>query len=146
MTPSVRHLAPTKQAGRDLVMRGLMGDIVMLNLLRLREAADDCATPKPAPSASISGAEAFERYIQHTLPFLRGNGGELLFLGPGEPWLIGPKSACWDLAMLVRQRSVQSFLAFTQLRFYFAGIGHRTAAIVDSRRSPLSGQLRGFAT
>jgi hypothetical protein len=146
MTPSVRHLTPTQQAGRDFVMHGLTGEIVMLSLLRLREVADYCATPELAPSAPISGAEAFERYIQHTLPILRDSGGELLFLGRGGPWLIGPESECWDFAMLVRQRSVQSFLALAQHEAYLAGIGHRTAAIVDSRLLPLSGQLREIAT
>ena len=78
MRPSVRHLAPTQQAGRYWVLRGLMGEIVMLNLLRLR--------------------------------------------------------------------SVQSFQAFNQHESCFAGIGHRTVAIVDSRPSPLSGQRRRIAT
>jgi len=40
--------------------------------------------------------------------------------------------------MLVSQRSVQSFLAFAQHESYLAGIGHRTAAIEDSRLLPLS--------
>jgi hypothetical protein len=146
MTPAVCQLAPTQQAGRDVVMRGPMGEIVTLNLPRLREAANYGATPEPAPSASISGAEAFERYIQHMLPIFRDSGGELPLLGPGEPWLIGPASACLDLAARARQRSVQSFLAFTQRESYLAGIGRRTAAIVDAWLSPLSGQLWGIAT
>jgi hypothetical protein len=68
MTASVRHLAPTQHAGRDFVLRGPAGVVVMLNLLRLREMADYTATPELAPAAPISGAEAFDRHIQHTLP------------------------------------------------------------------------------
>lgn len=138
MTPSVRHLAPTPQSGRNFVMRGLEGEIVMLNLLRLRDVADYSAHPDLAPATSISGAEAFNRYIQHTLPFLRDSGGELQFLGQGGPWLIGPEPERWDLVMLVKQRSVHSFLAFAQHEAYLAGIGHRTAAVEDSRLLPLS--------
>lgn len=138
MTASIRHLAPTQQAGRDFIMRGLTGEIVMLNLLRLRRLADYSANPELAPAAPISGAEAFERYIRHTLPFLRDSGGELQFLAQGGSWLIGPESERWDLVMLVRQRSTQSFLAFAQQEAYLAGIGHRTAAIEDSRLLPLS--------
>ncbi|MBN8489669.1 MAG: DUF1330 domain-containing protein [Burkholderiales bacterium] len=119
-------------------MRGLTGEIVMLNLLRLRRLADYSANPELAPAAPISGAEAFERYIRHTLPFLRDSGGELQFLAQGGSWLIGPESERWDLVMLVRQRSTQSFLAFAQQEAYLAGIGHRTAAIEDSRLLPLS--------
>jgi hypothetical protein len=32
MTAFVRHPAPARQAGRDVVMRGLEGEAVMLNL------------------------------------------------------------------------------------------------------------------
>lgn len=126
-------------------MRGLSGEVIMLNLLHLREVADYTATPELAPTAPISGAEAFDRYIQHTLPFLRDSGGELLLLGQGGSWLIGPESERWDLVMLVRQRSVQSFLAFAQHKGYLAGLGHRTAAIDDSRLLPLTALSSGSA-
>lgn len=39
--------------------------------------------------------------------------------------------------MLVRQSSVQAFMAFATNEAYLAGIGHRTAAIADSRLLPL---------
>ena len=138
MTAPVRHLAPTQQAGRDFIMRGLEGEVVMLNLLRVRDLADYSANPELAPATPISGAEAFNRYIRHTRPFLRDSGGELMFLGRGTSWLIGPESKRWDLVMLVRQRSAQSFMAFAQHEAYLAGIGHRTAAVEDSRLLPLS--------
>jgi len=35
MTTPDRHLAPTQQAGSGFIMRGLEGEVVMLNLLRL---------------------------------------------------------------------------------------------------------------
>lgn len=55
----------------------------------------------------------------------------------GGAFLIGPASQRWDLAMLVRQQSVQAFLAFSSQREYLAGIGHRMAALEDSRLLPL---------
>jgi hypothetical protein len=42
------------------------------------------------------------------------------------------------MAMLVRQKSVDSFLAFASHEGYLSGIGHRTAALEDSRLLPLS--------
>jgi hypothetical protein len=39
--------------------------------------------------------------------------------------------------MLIRQRSVEAFLAFASDSAYLAGIGHRTAALADSRLLPL---------
>lgn len=135
--PAERYLQPTQVAGRDFIQRALQGEVVMLNLLRLRSVADYTQSPELAPATPISGADAFDRYIEHTLPFLRDSGGELLFLGDGGNFLIGPADERWDLAMLVRQHSVEAFLAFSSNAAYLAGIGHRTAAIEDSRLLPL---------
>jgi uncharacterized protein (DUF1330 family) len=131
------HLEPTQEAGRALFMRGIKGPVVMLNLLRLRDVADYSASPELAPPAPISGAEAYRRYVEHTQPFLRESGGELVFLGEGGPFFIGPAEERWDLVMLVRQASVDSFIAFASNPDYLAGIGHRTAAIEDSRLLPV---------
>ncbi len=44
----------------------------------------------------------------------------------------------WDLAMLVRQRNVEAFLAFASRAGYLAGLGQRMAALEDSRLLPLA--------
>ena len=133
-----RYLKPSQRAGGIFVQRGIKGSVLMLNLLRLRDVADYTANPDLAPGAPISGAEAFNRYIRHTLPLLRENGGELIVLGLGGAFPIGPEDERWDLVMLVRQSSVQSFLGFASHREYLAGLGHRTAAIEDSRLLPMT--------
>ncbi|OZI59739.1 DUF1330 domain-containing protein [Bordetella genomosp. 11] len=137
-TPFPRFLEPTQQSGRAFVVRGMHGSIVMMNLLRFREIADYSRNPELAAKAPISGAEAFDRYIRHTLPLLRESGGELLFLGVGGPLLIGPEHERWDLLMMVRQSNAQSFLAFADNKEYLAGMGHRTAAVEDSRLLPVT--------
>jgi hypothetical protein len=134
---TIRYLEPTQKAGRLFVERGLEGSVVMLNLLRFRDVADYAAYPELAPASPISGAEAFDRYVRHTLPFLSESGGDVLFLGAGGAFLIGPENEKWDMAMLVRQTSVASFLAFASHDAYLAGLGHRAAAIEDSRLLPL---------
>jgi hypothetical protein len=77
------YLEPTQAAGRAFVQRAIQGEIVMLNLLRFRDIANYSASPELAPDTPISGAAAFDRYIAHTLPYLKGSGGSLLFLGQG---------------------------------------------------------------
>jgi hypothetical protein len=131
------YLEPTPDSGRAFVTRQIAGPIIMLNLLRFRETADYAATPHLAPPRAISGADAFQRYIDHTLPYLRASGGDVQFIGTGGRWLIGPESERWDMMMLVRQRSMESFLSFASHAAYLAGIGHRTAAVEDSRLLPL---------
>lgn len=131
------YLEPTQESGQAFFTRNISGKIVMLNLLRFRPVADYSATPHLAPAAPISGAAAYRLYIEHTLPHLKESGGELLFLGKGGAFLIGPSDERWDAAMLVRQSSVSAFMAFASNPEYMAGMGHRTAALEDSRLLPL---------
>ncbi len=128
---------PTQEAGRSFIMRQIQGSVVMLNLLRFREIADYSASPELIPSEPISGKEAYQIYIEHTLPFLTQSGGEVLFMGEGGAFLIGPKDEKWDAVLLIRQKSVNSFLAFESNHDYMKGIGHRTAALEDSRLLPI---------
>jgi hypothetical protein len=132
-----RYLEPSQEAGRAFFSRKHAGSVVMLNLLRFRQVADYSATPELAPATPISGAEAYRRYMEHTLPFLEASGGEVVFSGQGGAFLIGPPEERWDLAVLVRQSSAEAFLAFASNEDYLAGIGHRTAALEDSRLLPL---------
>lgn len=122
------HLEPTQQSGLRFIQRGIGGPVLMLNLVRFRATADYTDYPDLAPAAPISGADAFDCYIRHTLPFLRESGGDVVFLGAGGPFLIGPDDERWDLAMLVRQSSVASFFSFATHEAYRVGLGHRAAA------------------
>ncbi|WP_417621705.1 DUF1330 domain-containing protein [Parasphingorhabdus sp.] len=137
MTDDAVYLDVSQENGRDFIMRGIAGPITMLNLLRFKPIADYSQTPELKPDAEYTGKEAFDLYIAHTLPFLEDSGGELLFYGDGGHWLIGPAGEGWDAAMLIRQASVESFMAWNSNTAYLAGIGHRTAAIRDSRILPL---------
>lgn len=132
-----KYLDPTQTAGRDFVMRQIPGSVVMLNLLRFREIADYSATPELAPESPISGARAYQLYMAHTRPFLEESGGEVIFMGKGGDFLIGPTDESWHAVLLVRQQSVASFLAFAQNTAYLKGMGHRTAALEDSRLLPM---------
>ncbi len=132
-----QFLEPTQETGAALFRRGIPGEVVMLNLLRLREVADYSNHSELAPGASISGREAFQKYIDHTMPYLLESGGELLFLGEGGQFFIGPHDERWDVVMLVRQSSVERFFAFASDPGCAAGAGHRAAAVMDSRLLPI---------
>ena len=134
---TAHFLEVTQEAGAALFARNISGEVVMLNLLRFRDVADYSANPELMPSEPISGPEAYQKYIDHTLPFLRESGGDLVFLGKGGKYLIGPQEEKWDLVMLVRQNSLSDFIAFSSNQEYLAGMGHRTAALEDSRLLPL---------
>ncbi len=132
-----RYLMPAQEAGRAFVMRQIKGSVVMLNLLRFRDIADYSGSPELMPNEPISGKNAYQLYIKHTIPFLTASGGEILFIGEGGAFLIGPANEHWDAVLLIRQNSVNSFLAFESNHEYMKGIGHRTSALEDSRLLPL---------
>jgi uncharacterized protein (DUF1330 family) len=131
------YLEPTQESGRAFFGRGISGSVVMLNMLRFRALADYSTAPELAPPAPVTGEAAYRRYMEHTLPFLQASGGEILFYGQGGQFLIGPIDERWDAVMLVRQSSVASFLEFASNRDYLAGMGHRAAALADSRLLPI---------
>ena len=134
---NTNYLDATPESAVALFGRDLPGTVVMLNLLQLKVVADYSANPELADKRPISGREAFDKYIEHTLPFLEGSGGKLSFLGEGGHFFIGPQDERWDLVMLVQQNSLTDFLAFASNEAYMAGLGHRTAAVQDSRPLPL---------
>ena len=138
-----QYITVTQEAGAALFSRNITGEIVMLNLLRFREVADYSANPELAPDEPISGQEAYQKYSDITMPHLIKSGGSVVFLGEGGLFLIGPSDERWDVALLVRQKSLADFMAFTTNEGYLAGMGHRTAALEDSRLLPLVEQGSG---
>ncbi|MBN2008582.1 DUF1330 domain-containing protein [candidate division KSB1 bacterium] len=132
-----RFLEVSQEAGAEFFTQNIQGEIIMLNLLRFRGVADYAANPELKPAEPISGAEAFQKYIDQTLPFLRKSGGDIALLGKGGKYLIGPSDEQWDFVMLIRQNSISDFMAFATNQAYLAGMGHRTAALEDSRLLPI---------
>jgi hypothetical protein len=136
------YLEVQSDAARALFARAPKGPIVMLNLIRLRAVADYAGNAVVASAEPISGRAAFDRYIDETLPLLRKSGGDLVFLGTGVGFLIGPPDERWDVVMLVRQQDLQTFLAFASNDAIQAALVHRTAAVEDSRLLPLVEEIR----
>jgi hypothetical protein len=131
------YLDPSDENARRLFQRRIAGPVTMLNLLRFRTVADYRAHPELAPPAPVSGLEAYEAYVRHTMPFLAASGGSVEVFATGGHVFVGPDDERWDLVMLVRQASLEAFVAFATDEGYLAGIGHRTAALEDSRLLPL---------
>lgn len=137
------HIEPTRAGIRALRERGIEGPVEMLNLLRFRETADYAASPELAPTQPISGKQAYDRYSEHTMPRLAEVGAEVTNLGFGGGALIGPDDEHWDLVLTVRYPSVDAFLTMTSDPAYVATMGHRTAALEDSRLVPMQPVDRG---
>jgi hypothetical protein len=87
------HLEPSDANARRLFERGIEGPVTMLSLLRFREEADYAEFPQLAPPSPISGRDAYDRYIRHTIPFLNATGGSLEFVGIGGHYVIHKRAA-----------------------------------------------------
>ena len=131
------YIDASQEAGKTFYLRGIKGEVVMLNLLKFKKVADYTTFPNLTPDTEISGEEAYQLYMQHTLPFLKEAGGEVLFEGKGGSFLIGPDHEYWDKVLLVKHKSVRVFMQFAQNKEYLKGIGHRSAALADSRLLPI---------
>jgi hypothetical protein len=131
------YLEPVDENVMQLLKRRINGPVVMLNLLRFREQADYSSFPELAPPSPISGSDAYDLYVRHTMPFLTAGGGSVVFYGVGGHNFIGPPDERWDRVMAIRQSSVADFFAFAANAEYMAGVGHRTAALEDSRLIPM---------
>lgn len=132
------YLDVTQTQGIHYFSQKIVGEVVMLNLLRFRDIADYSSFPDLKPETPITGREAYQKYIEHTLPYLKASGGDVIFEGNGGKYLIGPESEQWDMVVLVRQKSAADFLSFSSNKDYLKGIGHRTAALIDSRLLPMT--------
>jgi uncharacterized protein (DUF1330 family) len=131
------YLNPTNESAKQLFSKLIIGEVIMLNLLRFKEIADYSTFPDIAPKTPITGKEAYQIYINQTFPFLEKSGGEIMLLGKSEHFFIGPMEEKWDLVMIIKQKSLDSFLSFASDPQYQIVIGHREAAIVDSRLLPI---------
>lgn len=112
------------------------GEILMLNLLKFKEIADYSEFPELAPTQEISGKTAYQNYIKGIQTELHKIGSELIIKGTLGNNLIGPTDEKWDQVIIMKHKSVEQFIQFSQNPIYLKFNGHRTASILDSRLIP----------
>jgi len=117
---------PTPAQVEALVSSASEGPVVMLNLLRFKDAADGI-------DEGVSGPEAYERYGEAVAPFLERVGGRLLLAVEAQQMIIGPEELEWDMVLMVEYPSRKRFLEMATDPDYLAIHEHRAAALEDSR-------------
>lgn len=103
--------------------------IVMVNLLRFRDAADYGS----GPEARLTGRKAYDRYTRAVMPLLWEVGGQVLWRGHVRSSFIAPEGECWDEALLVHYPDRAAFVRMVNSPAYREAMTHRTAALADSR-------------
>ncbi len=87
---------------QELLESDQSGPVVMLNLLRFKESADD---------GSGSGLDAYRRYALRMREIVEGAGGRFLWSGRVDSQVIGESDVAFDLVGLVEYPSRQAFIA-----------------------------------
>lgn len=132
-----RYIDANQEAGKKFYQTFHdKGKVVMLNLLKFREVADYTNLEHLRPPTQISGEEAYQLYMDRTMPEVEKAGSKIIYYGKASSFLIGPDSETWDAVLLVEHESVLKFMEFAQNEAYLKTSGHRTAALEDSRLLP----------
>jgi uncharacterized protein (DUF1330 family) len=119
-------ITPTQSQVEQLAANPSEEPVVMLNLLRFKDAADGI-------DLGVSGEEAYARYGVQAAPFLERVGGRVLLAVQARAMVIGPEALEWDMAILVEYPSRKHFLRMATDPEYLAVHEHRDAALADSR-------------
>ncbi len=140
-----KHIDASNEAGKEFHQNFHdKGKVVMLNLLKFRATADYTNLDELKPTNNISGEEAYQLYMDSTLPHLEKAGSRIIYFGKSRNFLIGPDSEKWDAVLLVEHESVLKFMEFAQNQDYLKKAGHRTAALEDSRLLPTN-EIKNYA-
>ena len=95
------YLDPTQEQGPSVLHAKHCWQRDHAELAAISATADYSAARALMPGAPISGEKAYRLYMEHTVPFLKASGGEVLFYGSGGDFLIGPPMSvgmrsCWS--------------------------------------------------
>ena len=106
--------------------------IQMLNLVRLNR---DAAYPEGHPNhgKGMSGLEAYREYGRASAEIFGSLGGRQLWAGRPDCVVTGPTDERWDLAFIAEYPGSSAFMAMVTDPDYREIVGHRTAAVEDSR-------------
>lgn len=96
-------LYPTRPQLEALLASAEAGPVVMLNLLRFKDAAGE-------PDLGSSGAEAYQRYADAMRRVVEGRGGRFLWVGRVDSQVIGQGAEGFHVAALVEYPSRKVFV------------------------------------
>jgi len=118
-------LHPTAEQLQRLVEAPDEGPVVMLNLLRYADTAND--------GSGRTGREAYQHYGELVIPMLEARGAGFIVYATTEQTVIGPADEEWDDMVLVQYPSRAAFLDMITNADYLAAHVHREAGLADSR-------------
>jgi uncharacterized protein (DUF1330 family) len=99
-------LYPTGEQIQELVSGSADGSVVMLNLLRFKPQAD-------APDEGVSGEEAYRRYADPMIAYVRSKGARVVWTGRVTSQVVGTGGEGFHMIALVEYPSRAAFFEIT---------------------------------
>ena len=118
-------LSPTKDQMRGFNEGDIDTPIFMLNLLKFKEKADY----EDGRKSNLSGADAYDIYIQKLGVQLERVGATVVFTGQVSRLMLGEVEELWDKVVLVRYPNRQAMLKMVTNPEYSEVNKHRTAGL-----------------
>jgi uncharacterized protein (DUF1330 family) len=116
----VSAIRPNAEQFKELAETQDNGPVVMLNLLKFKQRADD---------GSGSGADSYEKYGDAAVRMIEERGGKIVWQGRAQQILIGDPKQDWDTVVLVQYPSRKAFLEMVSNPDYMKSHEHREAGL-----------------
>jgi uncharacterized protein (DUF1330 family) len=113
-------IRPNKQQFAELIASPDEEPVVMLNLLKFKDTADDGAS---------SGASEYAKYGDSVVQMVENRGGKVLWMGRADQILIGDPAEGWDSVALVEYPSRKAFIDMVTTPEYEQAHEHRESGL-----------------
>ena len=113
-------ITPNRDQFKALASAPDDGPVVMLNLLKFKEQADD---------ARETGAEAYRQYSDAAVAMIEERGGKVIWAGHADQILIGDPAEDWDQVLLVQYPSRAAFIDMVTQPEYEEAHAHRESGL-----------------
>jgi uncharacterized protein (DUF1330 family) len=113
-------IRPNKQQFAELIDAPDDEPVVMLNLLKFKDTADDGAS---------SGASEYAKYGDSVVQMVENRGGKVLWMGRADQILIGDPAEAWDSVALVEYPSRKAFIDMVTTPEYEKAHEHRDSGL-----------------
>ncbi len=109
-------IRPNKEQFLELMQAPDEAPVVMLNLLKFKDTADE---------GTSTGQEEYAKYGRAAVRMVEASGGKVLWMGAAEQILIGDPEEGWDAVALVQYPSRKAFIEMTSKPEYEQAHEHR---------------------
>ena len=121
----VNELRKTDQQIQDLLKKDDGGPVCMINLMKFREKAKY----EDGRETDLTGIEAYDLYGKPTGELIAELGGEIVFTAVLKGMVVGEVEELWDVMVIAKYPTLQSFIDLTSSPIYLKAYHHRIAGL-----------------